>query len=314
MNFSSASSNVTARDDFSVAVSKNVIVAVLCIIINYINGTLIHTFNKHQIFNVNPRYILFIHLVVNDMMQLTSSVMLMLLSYIFYKISVSLCCFLLLFTIIATQNTPMNLAGMAAECYIAICLPLHHTTLCTVRRTYILIGIIWFVSSMSYIPDILILLNTESVEFLDSKIICIRNNAFLNPLIRHKNNIYNTVLLVMVWSTLLYTYLKILFAAKSADGDAKKARNTILLHGFQLLLSMLTYVAQAFRQALYTWFPKNISDAIFVSYIFIQVLPRLISPIVYGLRDKTFRKYLQRYLLCGMRARINPQPTLKELQ
>ncbi|XP_053171605.1 odorant receptor 131-2-like [Scomber japonicus] len=314
MNFSSANSYVRARDSFSVAVSKNVIVGVLCIIINYINGTLIHTFNKHQIFHVNPRYILFIHLVVNDMMQLTSSVMLLLLSYVFYKISVRLCCFLLLFTIIATQNTPMNLAAMAVECYIAICLPLHHATLCTVRRTYILIGIIWFVSLMSYVPDIFLLLSTESAEFLDSKIVCIRNNAFLSPLLQQKNNIYNIILLVIVWSSLVYTYLRILFAAKSADADVKKARNTILLHGFQLLLSMLTYVAQALRQALYVWFPRNITDAIFVCYVFIQVLPRLISPIVYGIRDRTFRRYLQRYLLCGMRASINPQPTIKELQ
>lgn len=246
------------------------------------------------------------------MMQLTFSVMLLFLSYVFYKISVRLCCFLLLFTIIATQNTPMNLAGMALECYIAICLPLHHTTICTVRRTYILIGIIWFLSSMSYIPDMFILLNTESAEFLDSKVICIRDNAFLNPLIRQKNNIYNAVLLVMVWCTLFYTYLCILFAAKSADGDAKKARNTILLHGFQLLLSMLTYVTQALRQALYIWFPRNFLNAVFVSFIFIQVLPRLISPIVYGLRDKTFRRYLQKYLLRSKS--IMPQPTNKELQ
>lgn len=240
--------------------------------------------------------------------------MLLLLSYVFHKISVRLCCFLLLFTIIATQNTPMNLAGMAVECYIAICLPLHHATLCTVRRTYILIGVIWFVSLMSYIPDIILQLSTESEEFLDSKIICVRNKAFLNPLLQQKNNIYNTVLLVIVWSTLVYTYLRILFAAKLADADAKKARNTILLHGFQLLLSMLTYVAQALRQALYIRFPRNATDAVFVSYIFIQVLPRLISPIVYGVRDKAFRRYLQRYLLCGMRASINTQPTLKELQ
>ncbi|KAI4799532.1 hypothetical protein KUCAC02_016845 [Chaenocephalus aceratus] len=44
------------RDSFSTAVAKNVIVVALGLIINYINGTLIHTFRKHQIFYINPRY------------------------------------------------------------------------------------------------------------------------------------------------------------------------------------------------------------------------------------------------------------------
>lgn len=50
MNFSST--NVTVvhnRDSFNKAVTKNVIVVVLGISINYINATLVHTFNKHQV-------------------------------------------------------------------------------------------------------------------------------------------------------------------------------------------------------------------------------------------------------------------------
>lgn len=44
-----ASSSLNYRDSPSVAVAKNVIVLALGFTINYINGTLIHTFRKHQV-------------------------------------------------------------------------------------------------------------------------------------------------------------------------------------------------------------------------------------------------------------------------
>lgn len=102
----------------------------------------------------------------------------------------------------------------------------------------------------------------------------------------------------------MYTYFRIFFAAnkaKSAKRESKKARNTILLHGFQLLLSMLTYIATALMQALVRWFPKQYLIVVFISYIIIYIVPRFVSPIVYGLRDKTFKQYLKKYLLCTMK-------------
>ncbi|XP_071767385.1 odorant receptor 131-2-like [Centroberyx gerrardi] len=314
MNFSSGSNVttfVTYHDAFYMAVTKNVIVVALFITINYFNGTLIHTFKKHQIFNVNPRYVLFIHLVVNDMIQLTVSVTLFISSYVFYTINVSICCLLIIPAMITTQNTPLYLAGMAAECYIAICLPLRHAQLCTVKRTYILIGLIWFVSLSSTLPDLFILLATEPLEFFYSRILCIKDILFQRPYFHEKTNTSYIVLLVIVWLTLLYIYLRILFAAKAAKGDARKARNTILLHGFQLLLCMLTYIGPVLKRALFYWFPKNYFNSLFVCYIIIQILPRFLSPIVYGLRDQTFRRYLKRYLLCTVSARTNPQIALK---
>ncbi|KAK5614700.1 hypothetical protein CRENBAI_018652, partial [Crenichthys baileyi] len=67
------------------------------------------------IFHEDPRYILFIHMVINDGIQLTVTSMLFILSYIFYKINVSFCCFFILVAVFATRNTPVNLAGMAIE-------------------------------------------------------------------------------------------------------------------------------------------------------------------------------------------------------
>ncbi|XP_023254474.1 uncharacterized protein LOC111648957, partial [Seriola lalandi dorsalis] len=191
MNASSANVTVVLqyRDSFTKAVTKNVIVVVLSISINCINAGLIYTFCKHQlqvykglktwspfscpflstlqIFYTNPRYILFIHLVVNDMTQVTVSIILFVISYTIYKLNVSICCIFILFALFTTENTPLNLACMAVECYIAICVPLRHMRICTVKRTLMLIGLIWTTSMLSVLPDLFITLATEPLDLLN---------------------------------------------------------------------------------------------------------------------------------------------------
>uniref|UniRef100_A0AAZ1X1D7 G-protein coupled receptors family 1 profile domain-containing protein n=1 Tax=Oreochromis aureus TaxID=47969 RepID=A0AAZ1X1D7_OREAU len=284
------------RDAFTKALFKNVIVVVLCISINYINVALIQTFCKHQIFYMNPRYILFFHLVLNDMIQVTLTVILFVSSYIFFQINVSVCCVLILLALFATENTPLNLACMAVECYIAICIPLRHVQICTVKRTLMLIGLIWMTSMLSVLPDLFISLATIPLDFFHSRVFCLRETVFQNPHIIKKRDITYIVYLVIVWFIIFFTYFKILFTAKTASQDATKARNTIILHGFQVLLCMSIYAEPLLRQVLQQWFPKNYSDSLFACYILFQILPRAISPIVYGVRDKTYRKYLKRYL------------------
>ncbi|XP_047439579.1 odorant receptor 131-2-like [Mugil cephalus] len=303
MNASSANMTVVLqyRDSITKAVTKNVIVVVIGISINYISASLIHTFRKHQIFYTNPRYILFIHLVVNDMIQVTLTIILFIISYILYKINVSVCCVFILLALFATENTPLNLACMAVECCIAICLPLHHTRICTVKRTLMLIGLIWVTSMLSVLPDLFITLATQPLDFFHSHVFCLRNTVFPNPIIIKKRDTTYIVYLVIVSFVIFYAYFKILFTAKTASKDAKKARNTILLHGFQLLLCMASYLTPRLNDALKRWLPKNSIDSLFVIYIVVQILPRSISPIIYGVRDNTFRKYLKRYLFCKVR-------------
>ncbi|XP_024120208.1 odorant receptor 131-2-like [Oryzias melastigma] len=301
MNFSSVNDSLTEtgkrEQDFRAALVKNLIVSGLCISINYINSILVHTFRKHQILLSNPRYILFIHLVINDMIQLIlSSVLFIMIQVV--QTSVSVCLIFLMLAITTTYNTPLNLAVMAVECYIAVCMPLRHAQICTVRKTYVLIGLMWAVSGLSVLPDLLILVETKPLQYFYSTVLCFRDIVFSSQLSAEKRNISNAVSLVLVWFTLFFTYFRILFAAKGAAADNKKARNTILLHGFQLLLSMLNYVRPLFEQGLLLLWPNDYPHIAFASFTMVQILPRFVSPIIYGLRDKTFRKCARGYLLC----------------
>ncbi|KAG7495178.1 odorant receptor 131-2-like [Solea senegalensis] len=310
MNLSNISRNFTApviRETLQGVIIKNVITVVLCISINYVNSTLVHTFIKHQVFNMNSRYILYIHLVINDIILLTLFTLIQVVGYIVWTLNVSLCMTLVLAAVFATINNPLTLAVMAVECYVAICFPLRHTQICTVKKTYAVIGVIWMLSSFYVLPDLFIALATESVEFFHSRLVCRTDNIFRNPGRKERRKIFNIVFLIGVWLTLFYTYFRILVTAQAAATDAKKARNTVLLHGFQLLLCMLTYAYYLMIDGLLFLFPNGIMVIRFAVSILIHILPRLISPVVYGLRDKTFRKYLKNDMFCTTSSDTHPQ-------
>lgn len=232
------------------------------------------------------------------MMQLFMSTFLHVISYILYTINTSFCLILLIITILTTLNTPLNLASMAVECYIAICIPLRHGQICTVKKTRIVIGLIWFLSAVTILPDVFILLATEPLLFFHSKVFCARYMVLKSSYSLKKRDGSHIAYLVVVWLILFYTYFRIMFSAKAASVNIRKARNTILLHGFQLMLCMLTYVRPMFEQGLLLLMPKEFMSIRFVCYIFIQILPRMISPVVYGLRDQTFRKHVKMHLPC----------------
>lgn len=77
-----------------------------------------------------------------------------------------------------SRNSPLNLAGMAVERYIAICLPLHHVRMCTVRRAYALIALIWGVSFIPAASDIIIVLATQPLSVYSRTFICYNSNLY----------------------------------------------------------------------------------------------------------------------------------------
>uniref|UniRef100_A0A3Q1HQC4 G-protein coupled receptors family 1 profile domain-containing protein n=1 Tax=Anabas testudineus TaxID=64144 RepID=A0A3Q1HQC4_ANATE len=284
--------NSTRLDSLNDALSKNLITFAISLIINFINGYFVYIYFKCRDFQQDPRYVLYIHLVINDMMLLTVSVVLQIMTYTM-PVNFTHCCIMLL--ILVTTNSPLNLAGMAVERYIAVCQPLHHSQICTVRRAYGLIALIWVVSSIAPFTDIIIVLGTQPLSVFSKSIICYMSYVYNTPYHETQSVV---LLLSFVLTTLIITYLKVVFTARAVSGSsqtsARNARNTILLHGVQLLICMLSFLSPTINVILLTAWPYDRTKILFGTFLFTNVFPRLLSPFIYGVRDKKFQSHIRR--------------------
>lgn len=110
------------------------------------------------------------------------------------------------------------------------------------------------------------------------------------------------LLFSFVFLTLIVTYLKVLCTARavaaSNQASAKNAHNTILLHGVQLLICMLSYISPFINLVLVTAWPRDSTKILFSTFLFTNVLPRLLSPLIYGVRDRKFSSHFRLLFWC----------------
>uniref|UniRef100_A0A4W6BMW7 Si:dkeyp-3f10.16 n=1 Tax=Lates calcarifer TaxID=8187 RepID=A0A4W6BMW7_LATCA len=285
----SCNMNSTGRlDGLNEAFSKNFIAFGLCIIINCINGAFVYTYCKSEVLHRDPRYVLYIHLVINDMIMLTFSVALHIFTYTI-PLTFAPCCIIL--------NSPLNLAGMAVERYIAVCRPLHHAQICTVQRAYALIALIWVVSLIPALTDIMVVLATQPLSVFSRIIFCYPSYLYNTPYHKAQSMAVQVLLFSFVVLTLIITYLKVLCAAQAASGSdqasARNARNTILLHGVQLLICTLSFISPLINIISLSIWPQGRTVMLFINYLLTELIPRLLSPLIYGVRDKKFSSLIR---------------------
>lgn len=296
-------SNSSVNLNFQDVFTQNFIIVFLGSTIICINAMFVLTFFKSPVFINNPRYILYIHLVINDMIMVWISVTLFVMAYVWRNVILSFCCPLLILASTTQKNTPLNLAAMALERYIAICKPLHHSQICTVRRTYILIFFIWVAGIIPPIIDFIIsailfplFIYIQTVKVCSSAVLY--NTEYHNQ----RNMATNVIYTSFVWIVLVYTYCMVLFTAKKMSSDkvsAKKAQSTILLHGVQQLLCMLSYTTPVTDLVFGRIFPDEIKRISFYAYLLTNIIPRLLSPLIYGVRDQAFAKHLRKNVFCN---------------
>ncbi|KAL2094756.1 hypothetical protein ACEWY4_009475 [Coilia grayii] len=292
--------------------SKLIVAILMAVVFMLMNSIMFHTLLSKPVFRELPRYILFAHMLCNDSVQLMLSMLLYLLSMNLQMIPKALCALFLLFVTTTFNNAPLNLAVMSLERYVAICFPLRHSEIVNQKSAGISIGLIWIFSSINLGIDVIYSLMVSPVSFKDS-MYCSRQMIIISPWQMDKFQVFNYLFFVTVTAILIFSYINVVVAARSASSQkdsAKKAHKTILLHLGQLVLCVNSFIFGTIETALAkTSSSRLFMDLRYMNFLFVLLLPRCLSPLIYGLRDDAVRPLFLYYVRCGYQ-KVKPSGTI----
>ncbi|XP_056138767.1 odorant receptor 131-2-like [Lampris incognitus] len=287
-----------------------IIVQVLIAIYLYINFLLILTFSKKDFLHTNMRYIFFANTLLSDSLFLILSDVLLILSYFGIPMQMWLCLLLYIVLSVNTFVTPLTLTAMTLERYVAICMPLRHGELCT---PHFALCSILILHAISYVPGSVIVSNfiaTVSSHVYTQAKVCSVEMFIIHKWQGHFRSAVHQSYFLFMSSTIAFCYIKIMKVATNASGENKKSLRkgvqTVVLHAFQLLLSLAQlwcpFIESAVLQIDFVLF-VNVR---YFNYIAFILSPRCLSPLIYGLRDEKFFLALKYYALFGLYRNNSP--------
>ncbi|KAM4627595.1 odorant receptor 129-1 [Polymixia lowei] len=299
-NLTELSGNATPHKSLSVIIKVCVVIPFFCVFL-FCVVVMLHVFASHRQFLDSSRYILFSYMLINDTLQLLSSVLLFFFIMGQMRFPIVYCAPVLFISTATFQNTPLILATMSLERYVAIVYPLHRPAAWRSDRIWIIILSLWLISSILPVVDFSIGKPNPGVDVLSTPVSCktaVINSSPIQTLFKVSLNGFFFALVVVV---ILFTYVRILLETKKLRQDvtsASKAMHTVLLHGFQLLLCTMAFTLPITENLIVlhaNWLPQDIA---FFNYFCFILIPRFLSPLIYGFRDKSLRGYMRNAVLC----------------
>ncbi|XP_027278418.1 olfactory receptor 4C15-like [Cricetulus griseus] len=181
------------------------------------------------------------------------------------------------------------LAAMAYDRYVAICKPLHYSSIMNRRMCGILVGIAWTGGFLHSIIQIIFTLQLpfcgpNSIDhficdlFPLLKLACTDTHIFVVLVFANSGSIC-----IIIFSLLLVSYCIILFSLRSHSSEGqRKALSTCGSHITVVLLFFVPCILIYARNTSAFSFEKNV-------FIFADVLTPLLNPIVYTFRNKEMK-------------------------
>lgn len=304
--------NATSNNSTSIILKVCVVIPLFSIFLYFIL-LMLHTFASHRQFFDSSRYILFAYMLVNDTLQLLSSVLLFLFVMGNVKFAIIYCAPLLFISVATFQNGPLILAAMSLERYVAIFYPLRQPMSWRPERIWLIALSLWIISCVPPTVDFILMRPSADWDIFTTPIVC--KTAVLNylPIQTLFKVIVNALFFAAVAGIILFTYIRILLETQKMRQDrasVTKAMHTVVLHGFQLLLSMMVFtfpITETLIVLRVSWMQDHIQ---FFNYFCFVLLPRFLSPLIYGLRDESLRSYMKKGMPC-CRARIGQHKAVK---
>ncbi|XP_061902684.1 odorant receptor 131-2-like [Entelurus aequoreus] len=240
-------SNVT-RLGLAERVFTSSITSGACLVFLFINAVMMLTLKRKRVFRETSRYILLFHLLLADTLLMASSQVL----YLCYTYRILLtypqCGVLVMLTIMTNDISPMVLVVMSLERYVAVCHPLRHAAIITVRNTGAAVLSVWILSLLQVVTLVLVLLRFpfDQLETLKMPEPCSSSRIFLLPVLYDCRTSFTALLFTSACLLTVCSYIGVVVAARSASRSqrdkesARKAQKTLLLHLLQLGLILLS--------------------------------------------------------------------------
>uniref|UniRef100_A0A3Q1IJM9 G-protein coupled receptors family 1 profile domain-containing protein n=1 Tax=Anabas testudineus TaxID=64144 RepID=A0A3Q1IJM9_ANATE len=269
-----------------------IIVLVLVMFFLVINFVLLITFFKNECFGTATRYVLFAVTLLSDSLILFLTNLLLFLTYFHVNVQVWLCIIVSAVILLYFTVTPVTLTAMTLECYVAICMPLRHGELCSTHNTVHSILIIHGISSITCIVILTMFFASASPGLYVEYTICSVEVFILYRWQDHIRLSIRQLYFFVMFIIIVFCYVKIMKAAKAASGENKKLKmkglRTVVLHGFQLLLCLISLWCPLIESVALQISFKLYMDIRYYNYILFSIAPRCLSPLIYGLRDEKF--------------------------
>uniref|UniRef100_H3C141 G-protein coupled receptors family 1 profile domain-containing protein n=1 Tax=Tetraodon nigroviridis TaxID=99883 RepID=H3C141_TETNG len=297
-------SNVTAEQQYQGLLERlmlSFLTTVPCCIFFYINTIMLFTLRSKTVFCETSRYVLLFNLLFADTLQMVLCQVLFILANCWIKMSYPVCGFLNVIGVLTSDISPLTLVVMSLERYVAVCFPLRHAAVITTRNTGLAIFAIWAFSLFakcfcsSWFGRF-----SRTGESADERSLVF--NVFVGPLSDTYDRAFTCLLFVSAGAAIIFSYIGVTVAAKSASTDkttSQKARHTLLLHLVQLGLSLSSTLYTPILTALSRTVIRIVLVRVqIVLYVWFFILPRCLSALVYGIRDRTIRPIFFYYLCC----------------
>ncbi|XP_073348366.1 odorant receptor 131-2-like [Pagrus major] len=281
-----------------------VFVQVLVLVFLCINSLLIMTFFMKDCFYTTMRYILFAMTLLSDCLYLLLTDILLILSYFHFTIQMWFCLMIYIILSLYTYLTPVTLTAMTLERYVAICLPLRHSELCSTSSSMHCILFIHGISCLPCIAVLSIFFKSATHGFYIQRNVCSVEMFIIQKWQGHLRSAISQFYFLLMVSIIVFCYVKIMKVAKAASGENKKSTRkglrTVILHAIQLLLCLIQLWCPFIEAALLQTNFLLFINVRYFNYITFILAPRCLSPLIYGLRDEMFFHALKYYALCGL--------------
>lgn len=281
-----------------------IVTTLTCCVFLFINVTMLFTLRSKPVFGQTSRYILLYNLLFADTLQMAQSQLMFLLSACRITLLYPICGVLVSLATLLTLISPLTLVAMSLERYVAVCYPLRHATIITVRNTALAVCVVWTLSLLNVLIEVVLMLRVrfQDLLHLQMEYSCNKEKLTLDPISDLYAKAFSYFLFVLAAGAFIFSYIGVTVVAQSASTDkasAEKARKTLVLHLVQLGLS----VSSTIHNPIFVFIYKTVDSVIVVRirvviYLCIIILPRCLSSFIYGLRDHTIRPVLMLNLRC----------------